>query len=195
MPLAEKGARGKGRQPLSPPQHAVTPSAISARLIGVLRDTGFCIYWFGDSSHGGNVGSEPQQTLEAGVELLDDLMRSHGFVYTPTAAGVGSGGSFASGQFRRGNRSLELHYRYSLGLVTYHVGKLALSHEDYMWSVLDGRWRSEYPGFSKEPLDDFRHLRADLEHHCIDFLAGSDAGFESHVQRAEMLKKTTSRLP
>lgn len=139
--------------------------------------------------------SEPQQALEAGVELLDDLMRSHGFVYIPKAAGVGSGGSFASGEFRRGNRSLELHYRYSLGLVTYHVGNLALPHEDYMWSVLDGRWRSEYPGFSKEPLDDFRHLRADLVHHCIDFLTGSDAVFESHVQRAEVLKKTASRLP
>ena len=25
MPLAEKGVRGKGRQPLSPPQHTVTP--------------------------------------------------------------------------------------------------------------------------------------------------------------------------
>ena len=194
MPLAEKGVRGKGRQPLSPPQHAVTPSAISARL-WVLRDTGFCIYWFGDSTRRGNVISEPQQALAAGAELLDDLMRSHGFVYNPTAAGVGSGGSFASGEFRRGNRRLELHYRYSLGLVTYHVGNLALSHEDYMWSVLDGRWRSEYPGFSKELLDDFRHLRADLEHHCTDFLGGSDAAFESHFQRAEVLKKTTSRLP
>ena len=30
MPLAEKGAWGKGRQPLSPPQHTVTRSAISA---------------------------------------------------------------------------------------------------------------------------------------------------------------------
>jgi hypothetical protein len=30
MPLAEKGVRGKGRQPLSPPQHTVAPSARSA---------------------------------------------------------------------------------------------------------------------------------------------------------------------
>jgi hypothetical protein len=35
MPLAEKGARGKGRQPLSPPQHTVTPSAIA---LGTLLD-------------------------------------------------------------------------------------------------------------------------------------------------------------
>lgn len=30
MPLAEKGVRGKGRQPLSPPQHTETRSANSA---------------------------------------------------------------------------------------------------------------------------------------------------------------------
>jgi len=30
VPLAEKGVRGKGRQPLSPPQHTETRSAISA---------------------------------------------------------------------------------------------------------------------------------------------------------------------
>jgi hypothetical protein len=141
------------------------------------------------------VVSEPQELLKAGVEILDDLMRSHGFEYMPTAVGVGSGGSYATGEFRRGNRSLELHYRYSLGLVTYHVGDLVLFHEDYMWLILGGRWRSEYPGFSKEPLDDFRHLRADLEHHCIDFLGGPDADFASLVQRAEGLKKTASRLP
>jgi hypothetical protein len=141
------------------------------------------------------VVSEPQQLLKAGVEILDDVMRSHGFDYTPTAAGVGSGGSYATGEFRRGNRSLELHYRYSLGLVSYHVGDLVLSHEDYMWSILGGRWKSAYPGFSKEPLDAFRHLRADLEHHCIDFLAGSDGDFASRVQQAEELKKTASRLP
>lgn len=122
-------------------------------------------------------------------------MRSHGFAYTPTAAGAGSGGAFASGEFRQGNRSLELHYRYSLGLVTFRVGNLTLSREDYMWSVLDGRWRSEYPGFSQDPLDGFRRLRTDLENHCLDFLAGSDAAFESHARRAEGFKKTAARLP
>src|SRR5262249_33733247 len=151
-------------------------SAIRARPFGFAR------HWIG------HVISEPQQALEAGVKLLDDLMRSHGFVYAPTAAGVGRGGTFARGEVRRGNRSIELHYRGSLGLVTYHVGNLTLSHEHYMWSVLDRRWRSEYPGFSKVPLDDFRHLRADLEHHRVDFLAGADAVFESHVRRVEVLK-------
>lgn len=112
----------------------------------------------------------PEQTLAAGVELLDDLTRSYGFVYAATATGMGSGGAFAAGQFRRENRMMELHYRYSLGLVTYHVGETALSHEDYMWSVLAERWRSRYPAFPKEPLDDFRDLRADLETNCTEFL-------------------------
>ena len=98
---------------------------------------------------------EPQLALKAGVAILGDLMRSHGLTFTATTSGVGSGGSFAVGEFRRGNRSLELHYRYSLGLVTYHVGHWALSHEDYMWSVMNRRWGSDYPGFSKEPLMPF----------------------------------------
>jgi hypothetical protein len=141
------------------------------------------------------VVSEAQPTLKAGVEILDDFMRTHGFVYTPTSAGVGSGGSFAAGEFRRGDRTLELHYRYSLGLVTYHAGHLVLSHEDYMWSVVGRRWGSRYPGFSNEPLDGFRQLLVDLRQHCLDFLAGSDADFAAHVERAETLKKTSSRLP
>ncbi len=86
--------------------------------------------------------SEPQQALTAGVEVLNNMMQSYGFVYRTTTVGVGSGGSFAAGEFRRGDRSLELHYRYSLGLVTYHAGHLVLSHEDYMLSVVGRRWGS-----------------------------------------------------
>ena len=63
-------------------------------------------------------GFGTQQVLTAGVQLLDSLMQSYGFVYTATTVGVGSGGAFAAGEFRRGDRSLELHYRYSLGLVS-----------------------------------------------------------------------------
>jgi hypothetical protein len=36
MPLAEKGVRGKGRQPLSPPQHTETRSATALRLFGLI---------------------------------------------------------------------------------------------------------------------------------------------------------------
>jgi hypothetical protein len=88
-----------------------------------------------------------------------------------------------------------LHFRYSLGLVNYRVGHLTLSHKDYMWSVLNRRWAGGYPGFSKEPLDAFRHLLEDLQRHCADFLSGSDADFARHVGRAKTLTKNASRLP
>jgi hypothetical protein len=52
-----------------------------------------------------NMVSEPKQVLTAGVQLLDSLMQSYGFVYTATTVGVGSGGAFAAGEFRRGDRS------------------------------------------------------------------------------------------
>jgi hypothetical protein len=122
-------------------------------------------------------------------------MRTHGFEFAPNAAGVGSGGAFASGEFSRGDRTLELHFRHSLGLVTYRVGSLELSHEDYMWSVLGRRWATRYPGFSNEPLDGFRHLLADLQEHGCDFLVGSDADFARHLGHAESLKKSVATLP
>jgi hypothetical protein len=52
------------------------------------------------------VASAPQEKLKAGIELIDDLMRSHGFIYSPTAVGVGSGGQFASGEFQHGKVSI-----------------------------------------------------------------------------------------
>lgn len=122
-------------------------------------------------------------------------MRSHGFVWTPLDSGHSSGGRFASGEFRRGTRRLELHFRYSLGLVQYHVGNLALSHEDYMWAVIGQRWASHYPGFSQEPLDGFRHLLADLQQFGSSFMSGSDQEFAGHIQRAESLKRNTPRFP
>jgi hypothetical protein len=141
------------------------------------------------------VGTEIPQGLKAGLEILDSFMQSLGFVYTQTSAGVGSGGSFAAEEFRRGDRRLELHFRYSLGLVTYHVGNLALSHEDYMWSTVGRRWATQYPGFSTDPLDGFRHLLADLQRYCSEFLSGSDTDFIERAKRAEALKKASSRLP
>jgi len=64
-----------------------------------------------------------------------------------------------------------------------------------MWSVLGERWRSHYPGFSNDPLDGFRHLRQDLEEHGQDFLAGSDAEFLRHVDKAVALKRSQPLIP
>ncbi len=139
--------------------------------------------------------ANPLETLKAGVGILDDLMKQHQFSASTNVIGQGSGGTFASNEFIRGNRKLEIHFRYSLGLVTYHVGKISLSHEDYMWSVIGKRWASHYPGFSRDPLDGFRDLRRDLEDYGATFLTGTDIDFFKCAELAASLKHVGSRLP
>ncbi|HJX16012.1 MAG TPA: hypothetical protein VJ386_09780 [Candidatus Deferrimicrobiaceae bacterium] len=96
--------------------------------------------------------------------------------------GRSSGGESASGEYRRGNRRLELHFRWSLGLVTYHVGDISLSHEEYIRAVhgvVKIQGKNAYPGFSQDPLDGFRHLREDLERFGDVVVKGSDDEFRS----------------
>jgi hypothetical protein len=137
----------------------------------------------------------PLETLKAGVQILKGLMSKHRFSDSLIAAGKGSGGTYASAEFLRSDRRLEVHFRCSLGLVTYHVGNVSLSHEDYMWSVIGKRGASHYPGFSKDPLDGFRDLRRDLEEYGAAFLTGTDADFLKCAQHATLLKNSGLRLP
>lgn len=138
---------------------------------------------------------DPAATLKAGIGILGPTMIPHGFTGSVKDTGRSSGGPFAAGEFRRGNRALELHFRFTLGLVRYHLGSVSLSHEDYMWSVIGQAFQSHYPGFSDKPLDGFRHLRMDLEEHAQAFLTGSDADFLLHVDNIVKLKRQKPRLP
>lgn len=128
------------------------------------------------------------EALTAGVQLLTPLMESHGFEFVPLASGKSSGGWSASGEFRRERggqlRRLELHFRHSLGLVTYHVDGTKLSHSDYMHAL---KAKNQYPGFSDDPLDGFRHLLHDLEQYAGDFLDGPGDQFTNCVREAERL--------
>jgi len=138
--------------------------------------------------------SHAQQTLCAGVEIVDGFMRSHGFLYTPTTAGKSSGGLFAAGEFRRANRTLELHYRDSLDLVTYRVGRLRSHTRTTCGRSSAGDGQVTTLDSQKESLDAFGHLLQDLKRSCADFLVGSDADFARHVERAESLRKAVPRL-
>lgn len=142
---------------------------------------------------------EPRDVLNAGARELESLLVPHGFAFRVSDEGKGSGGQYASGDFQRGNRRLELHFRWSLGLVTYHVGgwslgpfhvgARSLGHADYVRavkSVTGSSAQPEYPGFSDDPLSAFRHLRRDLERFGQIFLAGSNAAFtELHTWASE----------
>lgn len=125
---------------------------------------------------------EPKLQLLAGVEVLDPVLAPSGFVFELEAHAKGSGGWFASGCYRRGDRTLELHYRHSLGLVTYHIGRESLDHETYMRFV-GAFGRNQYPDFPKEPLDSFRHLASDISMYCSDFVTGDGSSFVSWAER------------
>ena len=83
-----------------------------------------------------------------------------------------------------GDRRIELHFRRILGAVVYHVGDLSLSHEAYMRAVLGLDGSNEFPHFTGDPLDGFRHLAHDLSTYCGAFLKGPPAHFREIVRRA-----------
>ena len=115
---------------------------------------------------------DPRAILREGCKILDPVMKRHGFTFVEGQAGQGSGGYFATGNYVRDDRQLELHFRYSLGLVAYHLGSQKVSHESYMREVLGSAGGNLYPGFSDDPLDGFRHLAHDLDRFASDFLSG-----------------------
>jgi hypothetical protein len=128
------------------------------------------------------------ETLQRGAEILAPALVPHGFRFSMVASGNGSGGAFARGEFVRGDRKLELHFRFSLGLVTYQISALKLAHEDYMRALLGRSGVSQYPGFSEEPLVVFEALRQDLVKHCSDFVSGAGEEFRQCVRRHKEYK-------
>ncbi len=132
---------------------------------------------------------EPRDVLNAGAKELEGLLVPHGFVFRVSDEGKSSGGKYASGEYQRGDRRLELHFRWSLGLVKYHLGRWSLGHAEYVravQAVTGASVEPAYPGFSEDPLAAFRHLGQDLEHFGEVFLGGSDAAFaELHTWASE----------
>jgi hypothetical protein len=119
-----------------------------------------------------------------GCEILDMVLVPLGFQFTLRDAGQSSGGDFAWGEYVRGDRRLELHFRWSLGLVMYHLGSTQVSHEGYV-RAMGAAGGNAYPGFSDNALDGFRHLRRDLEKYGEVFLRGTDDELRSLLLRAD----------
>lgn len=117
------------------------------------------------------------------------MLELHGFCYVDGEAGIGSGGEYARGAFVRGDRRLEFGVRESLGEVVYYAAGTVVAHEFYMRGKLGRHAPNEYPGFSNDPIEEFRHLARDLEHYCAEFLTGSDCEFLAIAARAEAAKQ------
>ena len=139
---------------------------------------------------------EPKRLLLAGIELLNPVLVPAGFVFTLNDHGKGSGGWFASGSYKRDERRLELHFRYSLGLVQYHVGTYKLDHESYMrFAGVYGQ--NKYPDFPERPLESFVHLASDISTYCSDFLSGDGKSYiawSKRLQKIPICSKVSGRF-
>ena len=120
----------------------------------------------------------PKNKLLAGSEILAPVLRPYGFVFKLEAHDKGSGGPFASGAFSKDNRRMELHFRHSLGMVSYHIGQASLDHETYM-RLLGVYGRNQYPDFPQDPTESFHHLAADVQEYCENFISGDGEQFRS----------------
>ena len=123
------------------------------------------------------------EILRQGADILAPVLAPHGFQFTIVGSGNSSGGACAWGEFVRGDRWLELHLRWSLGLVRYHIGVLSLAHDDYLRALLGRPRAGHYPGTSEQPLDGFEALRQDLVEHCSDFVSGTGEQFRQCAKR------------
>lgn len=126
-------------------------------------------------------------TLNEGALILGEVLTPNGFVFAPVAHGNGSGGPAAQGRFVRGTQTIDLHFRWTLGLVSYAWDDVVLSHADYLRG-LDAK--GAYPGFCEDPLDGFRHLAQDLSGPVAGFVAGDRAEFDRAVAAVKAMPTT-----
>ena len=112
--------------------------------------------------------------LDAGAKIVDVVIEPHGFVWALGKTHAGHPGNAARGAFAKGDRQLELGFRWSLGPVTYRIGAVSVNHEALMKYA--GHYSdAKYPGYSVDPLDAFRHLASDLRSFEDDFMFGNGA--------------------
>lgn len=135
--------------------------------------------------------NDASKLLERGVAELAPVLGPAGFEFIQSDEGTDSRGPFASGEFLKGERRLELQVRSSLTLVRYHFGDESMLHEDLVRGVraLDGvSAEGQYPGFSDDPMAGFRHLRHDLDRFGAIFLVRGAKAFRE-------LKKWVNKHP
>jgi hypothetical protein len=116
--------------------------------------------------------SDPTQNLCPGARILETELRPLGFEFIFRAAGKGSGGPFAAGDF----------------------GTSSAAHAAYLRG-LGFRDECRYPGFSDDPLVAFHDLADDLKF-AADFTTGNAAVLlRAAVSEAQVLLVGRPALP
>lgn len=111
------------------------------------------------------------ELVESGSALLEDVMRAHGFRREAIREDKPGGRAAARTRFARRGRAVELQVRTGVAIAAYEAASKRLLHPDYM-QRLGVESLMRYPGLSKDPLDAFRRLRADLIRLAAPFLTG-----------------------
>jgi hypothetical protein len=115
---------------------------------------------------------EPREQLQAGIEVLNPFLNHVGYQFQFEQDGTGSGGHYAYGRFINGDRSIELHQRWGLGIVNYQIGDLAIDHSSYLAGLGVDR-DSHYLWLRLElGIERYNGLLQDLQEFCDDFLTG-----------------------
>lgn len=125
-------------------------------------------------------------SLNQGAAILAEVLQPSGFAFVNVAHGNGSGGPSAHGRFVRHTQSIDLHFRWSLGMVTYRWDDVELGHADYLRAMSAS---GAYPGFSEDPLDGFRHLAADLDGPLAGFVTADRTSFDRAVEAARSTER------
>jgi len=112
-----------------------------------------------------------RELLESGALILDGLFRAHGFKFEGAREEKSGHRSVVRGRFARRGRAVELQVKSGVVIAEYLAADRSARHPDYM-DALGAAGAMRYPGLSKDPLDAFRRLRADLIRHAGPFLTG-----------------------
>lgn len=137
--------------------------------------------------------------LSAGIEKLRPLLKANGFRYEPGTDGSSSGGSFATGSFRRGDLEIGLIVRNQreLGCPNYSVGDGYAGHEDLLWALgRDGGAlvpSSFFTYAARGDGDSFDALEVDLRDVILPALRDSELEFGKAVARARERRREPPR--
>jgi arsenate reductase len=111
------------------------------------------------------------ELLDQGTRIMDDVLRAHGFKFGGVREEKTGHRAVAVGQYSRRGRTIELQVRSGVSIALYTARERRMLHPDYM-ECLGASGAMRYPGLSKDPLDAFRRLRADIVRFAGPFLSG-----------------------
>ena len=132
-----------------------------------------------------------RELLESGAQILGGLFRAYGFKFEGVQEDKSGHRHLVRGRFARRGRAVELQVKSGVVNADYRAGDRSIRHPDYM-DALGASGAMRYPGLSKDPLDAFRRLRADLIRHGAPFLSGKGTKeFERLARSAENARETT----